>query len=915
MKQDSRGNRHVRVECFHAGRRVYPSSLALWIDPSGVLHCIRAKWPTLPRIRTSKPQISSAAAVRSVAKLRDKAKLEGAVGEPQLEYHVVQRGRRTSVILAWSFVARFSGDGPSTEGFVVNAATGKLVRRYIDEDEVGATTTGIGINNTDETAASPVRTIDVDDPGGGADLTLLDTSRSVDIETRDMAGAEDAGGAYSLCADDHSDGEFTDLTNAPRTASDRTEVGAHFNTAVMHDYLARAVTVNGIALFGRTGWGNDAATKWISLVHKVKPGNVNSSAFSRTHQLTSHTDGDGVNMTYKPSLDTCTHEWAHAVQFNEVTGGISPSGGGLDGTAGENFVLKEAAADMFAGAVNREWGWHFAFAFEDDVALAGATHASTGGRLRGFQEPSAYTQPDHYYAGGDTLGLGYAGVTGTTQEKDYKRVGILDKAAYLIAAGGTHPSAGSDPATYPPIAVYGIGARCFENILYYVQTQLMGPADVFVDFRQEMIDAADALYPDDPCKAQTVARAFDAVGIYEEGDTPPALLGPDPMITPWGARTDHPPYWQSPDIYVKDAGGAIAPPLKGQMNRLVALVTNIGDVDAIGVDVAFSFKPYGMGTSGNAEKTIGTDNLDVAAGASVEVEIPWDLTNLADTNGGQWPLPLGNFDHFCVVVRLAHGPDVDTCNNAAQNNFGDVGSVEDGDGVSNFVIGNVEKRARWIALLPHHCIPADWSVELDLKNVFAGNASAARELAEIKDAEVPWVGAARDAIVIPMRGRESRAAQFRWKIRSREAYDGPIHGCLHGRAEGLAEITGKLLARVQYLALKGRRFRARIVGRIKTQSGNTVVRGELSGDVSPKTGKFGAAFSGLAGRRADDAKRTKFKVEGVMAASASISFAVVNGGDQQGIDLGVPIVGNSREVCGALRVPLARRKLRKRRDG
>ena len=268
-----------------------------------------------------------------------------------------------------------------------------------------------------------------------------------------------------------------------------------------------------------------------------------------------------------------------------------------------------------------------------------------------------------------------------------------------------------------------------------------------------------------------------------------------------------------------------------------------------------------------------------------------------------------------MVVRLAHGPDVDTCNNAAQNNFGDVGSVEDGDGVSNFVIGNVEKRARWIALLPHHRIPADWSVELDLKNVFAGNASAARELAEIKDAEVPWVGAARDAIVIPMRGRESRAAQFRWKIRSREAYDGPIHGCLHGRAEGLAEITGKLLARVQYLALKGRRFRARIVGRIKTQSGNTVVRGELSGDVSPKTGKFGAAFSGLTGRRADDAKRTKFKVAGVMAASASISFAVVNGGDQQGIDLGVPIVGNSREVCGALRVPLARRKLRKRRDG
>lgn len=904
VRRDTRGNTQIRVERVFAKRRIYPSRLSFWVDPSGVVIRIKARWPGLPKLRAKKPTISAEKAVASVANLRKKDKLRGPVNDPRLEYFVIKGRSRHRAVLVWNFIARFAGGLPSTEGFIVDAGTGKLIRRYVDEDQVGVTTTGTGINNTDETAAAPVRTIEVDDPGAGADLELLDTTRTVDIETRDMAGATDLAGAYDLCADDDSDGTFTNITNTPRSDSDRPEVGAHYSTGIMHDYLARNVMVNGISLFDRDGWKDDPTQIWTSLVHRST--DSISSFFSRTSKNTAHGDGDGIAMTYKSSLDTCSHEWGHAVQSAEITGGTNINGG-FDSVAGENFVLQEASADMFAGVVNRDGGWRFAVAFEDDASLPGATHASTGSRLRGFQDPPTYDQPDHYQAGGDTLGLGFAGTAG-----DYTRTGILDKAAYLMAMGGTHPSAATDPATYPPIDVYGMGVRCFENIFYYALTSLTDPDDVFADFRQNMIDATVALYPADPCKVQTVERAFDAVGIYETGTTPPAPpTGPDPMITPWGANTDTPPYWQTPDIYVKDASDIIAPPMKGQINRLFALVTNIGDTDALGVDVEFSFKPYGMGTSNNAEKLIGNVVVDVAAGAAEEVEIAWDLTDLTDTNGGLWPLPLADFDHFCVKVRLSHPDDIDSCNNMAQNNFGDVGTVGS-DGTSAFMLSNVEKTARWVALIADHKKPMDWTADLDLKGLLKGTNRALRELAKEPGTEIPWVGDHEDAILVPLRAGEIRPVKFKWKAGSRQKYEGPVHGCLYGQTKTAKE-AGKLVAKVQGLKLNGKKFTARIVGRVLLKSGVMTVHGELNGKVDPKNGKFKAKFSGLASQRKRRARRLKFAAEGALAAAADFSFLVINGGDQQGVDLGVSIIGNMRRICSKVKAERVKRQRKYRR--
>ena len=301
----------------------------------------------------------------------------------------------------------------------------------------------------------------------------------------------------------------------------------------------------------------------------------------------------------------------------------------------------------------------------------------------------------------------------------------------------------------------------------------------------------------------------------------------------------------------------------------------------------------------------------MAAGTAEEVEIAWDLTDLTDTNGGLWPLPLGDFDHFCVKVRLTHPDDVDSCNNTAQNNFGDVATIGS-DGTSAFMLSNVEKNARWVALIADHKKPMDWTADLDLKGLLKGTNKALRELAKKSGAEIPWVGDHEDAIIVPLRAGEIRAVKFKWKAGSRQKYEGPVHGCLYGKTKTAKE-TGKLVAKVQRLKLNGKKFTIRIAGRVLLKSGTMTVHGELNGKVDPKNGNFKAKFSGLASQRKRRARRMKFAVEGALAAAADFSFLVINGGDQQGVDLGVSIIGNMRRICSKVKAERVKRQRKYRR--
>jgi hypothetical protein len=173
----------------------------------------------------------------------------------------------------------------------------------------------------------------------------------------------------------------------------------------------------------------------------------------------------------------------------------------------------------------------------------------------------------------------------------------------------------------------------------------------------------------------------------------PLVSGPDLAIRPWGNVTGTGPEWQSPDIFVVDAGGSEINAAKGQVNRLRARVRNLGNAVANGAVVHFKYAPWFAGIPDSAFKDIGTTVLDFAAAGDLAgndlkmAPVAWDLTDLSDTNGGAWPMPVSAFQHFCVKVSIEFPTDANMSNNAAQTNFFDVPTITTMS-VVQFMVGN-----------------------------------------------------------------------------------------------------------------------------------------------------------------------------------------------------------------------------------
>ena len=141
---------------------------------------------------------------------------------------------------------------------------------------------------------------------------------------------------------------------------------------------------------------------------------------------------------------------------------------------------------------------------------------------------------------------------------------------------------------------------------------------------------------------------------------------PDPSIRPWPGGE----VWQSPDIEIRNARSATRPewfntPWAGQLNTIVAKVTNSGNFMANGVRVGFWVKDF---TIGNAPETlIGTDVRNVPVGPPVEFSTTWTPPASTPTSDA----------HYCIVVRIALYQDpgnpaiveLTEMNNWAQSNY------------------------------------------------------------------------------------------------------------------------------------------------------------------------------------------------------------------------------------------------------
>ena len=193
----------------------------------------------------------------------------------------------------------------------------------------------------------------------------------------------------------------------------------------------------------------------------------------------------------------------------------------------------------------------------------------------------------------------------------------------------------------------------------------------------------------------------------------------DPSINDWGSPPGSPPPWQTTDIWVDNNGNGIinevGEPSKGIKNRLFAKIRNSGTTAANNVTVRFAYAPYGAWGSASysdfKEITSVTGvNLTQAGTSDAEktIEVEWDLRDLSENNGGIWGgYTVGDFDHFCVWVKIEYAGDSNIGNNDARNNFTNVQTVFGQPYSLKFIVAN-PKKEKMNAELIMKGVPEDW---------------------------------------------------------------------------------------------------------------------------------------------------------------------------------------------------------------
>lgn len=211
-------------------------------------------------------------------------------------------------------------------------------------------------------------------------------------------------------------------------------------------------------------------------------------------------------------------------------------------------------------------------------------------------------------------------------------------------------------------------------------------------------------------------------------------------IRPWKTTQPQAGYpdtwscWRTPDVFVDNNGDRTAtsdpavpgftyyqnvdlsgePTIGLSDNRLFAVIRNLGSPAASDVRVSFSYAPYGFVGGSLYQhvhfKPIAEVSVDLGPAGSTdaekEVEVPWDLGDLSENNGGLWPAPISCFNHFCIRVTTEH-PSGDT---ETQHNFVNVVASSPFTPLSTVIVNNDRKTARYELLAPN--LPEKWRLDV-----------------------------------------------------------------------------------------------------------------------------------------------------------------------------------------------------------
>lgn len=353
---------------------------------------------------------------------------------------------------AYKVNLNFLEPSPGNYYYFIAAETGQVLNKYNALHDVTGTNavgTGTGVTNN---------TVSLNTTLSNGRYYLQDNTRGKGVLTYNANNAQRLPGSL-----------WADSDNVFKAAYDAPAVDAHYYAGKTYDFYKSS--------YNRNSYDNLGG----ALKSTVHYGNKYNNAFWNGIQMV-YGDGDGT--TFRPlsgGLDVVAHELTHAVTDTE-SGLIYQN---------ESGALNEAISDIFGTVVEFNVQAQKA---DYDIGEDVYTPATAGDALRSMSDPAKYGDPDHYskrYTGTDDNG----GV--------HINSGIINKAAYLIGAGGTHYG----------VTVQGIGVQKLGAIFYRANTVYLTASSTFSQARAAIVQSAADLYGAGSPEVTAVGKAFDAVGV------------------------------------------------------------------------------------------------------------------------------------------------------------------------------------------------------------------------------------------------------------------------------------------------------------------------------------------------------------------------------------------------------------------
>jgi bacillolysin len=445
--KDKFGSTSLRLQQMYNGVPVWGSTQAVLVAEDGTLTVFSG---------TVTPDLENKKSLKNDKKLNSNKSIE--IAEADLGYTPEYEQKPSAELVvftdgveatyAYLVNLNFLSPKPGNYNYFVEASTGKILNKYNDLHEVDTTGTGVGV-------LGDSKTLNMNLTSGT--YYLQDNTRGAGVFTYDAANRTRLPGKL-----------WTSPDNLLNSSYDRAAVDAHYYAAQTYDYYKN--------VFNRNSYDNKGA----ALKSSVHYSRSYNNAFWNGSQMV-YGDGDGV--TFLPlsgSIDVVAHELTHAV--TDTSSDLIYQN--------ESGALNEAISDIFGTLVEYYSNNNPDYEIGEDIY----TPKTANDALRSMSDPTKYGDPDHYSKR----------YTGTSDNGGvHTNSGIINKAAYLLAVGGTHFG----------VTVQGIGNDKVGQIYYRANTTYLTASSTFSQARAGLVQAAADLFGASSAEVDAVNKSFDAVGV------------------------------------------------------------------------------------------------------------------------------------------------------------------------------------------------------------------------------------------------------------------------------------------------------------------------------------------------------------------------------------------------------------------